>query len=365
MAYEQHTSCVAVSQHSKLNQYVQAAAAAVVAGAGFSALVWLLPHLIPTMPSWLANLLQIGSADWTCYLLAGFVGAIFGVIAYCDWWLHDRLVCLGPTNGPTDRVAVGMLVSIEPPWGKKGLDKFDTDYSINLLPAPSMPGDNQSKVGDPKNPYGELVAEQATTKQAGLVFTGATATDWQTGAVSAILHAEFEGGGVETLKDWAEVALGVMIAALLVCLTPWGKAVAIALMILAFLALLLGLQLAPTKTVAPNTADPNLGHLTTNNANGVGADILAVLGRWVYDAGHNNEGSGWNEIHPLKLVVKVGRWRGKWPGTLDRFLDDAEQQLRGAIATTTLAAQKQPEHNWRVHPCLDGCRPPSEPPVIA
>src|SRR4051794_8923610 len=50
------------------------------------------------------------------------------LLAYCRWWLYDRLICLGG-----DMCAIGMLGAVEPPSEKSGFDKFDTDYSINLL----------------------------------------------------------------------------------------------------------------------------------------------------------------------------------------------------------------------------------------
>lgn len=363
MAYEEYTTCVPASQHSKVNQYVQAAFAAVLSGGILSLLIVLLPSLIPLMPTWLAGLLS-AAGDPVCYVIAALIGGLFGVIAYCDWWLYDRLICLGGGGAASDRFAVGMLVSVEPPWSKSGLDKFDTDYSINLLLAPNPPGADQATVGA-SQPFGHLIAEQPETKQEGLPFKGDNATDKQTGVTSAILHCEFEGKGIVVVKDWAEVALGVMIVALLICLTPWGKVLAIFLMLLALLGLSAGIGLAPTQTTSPTLADPTLGELHTNDKNGYGADILAVLGRWVYDAGHNDKDDGWNELHPLKACVRIGRWRGKWWQPIDALVAEAEEHLRNAIAPATLAAQQAPEHQWQVHPYLDGCAPARPPAVVA
>ena len=53
--------------------------------------------------------------------LAAIAGALavaavlLAVIAYCRWWLYDRLVCLGG-----DRCAIGMLLTVEPPENKSG-----------------------------------------------------------------------------------------------------------------------------------------------------------------------------------------------------------------------------------------------------
>ena len=60
------------------------------------------------------------------------VTAILGGIAFCRWWLYGRLVCLGG-----DKCAIGLALEVFPPEDKTGLDKEDTDYSVNLLLAPS------------------------------------------------------------------------------------------------------------------------------------------------------------------------------------------------------------------------------------
>ena len=76
-----------------------------------------------------------------------------------------------------------------------------------------------------------------------------------------------------------------------------------------------------------------------NDTNKLGADLLVVMGRWVYDAGHNNEGHGWNEIHAIKLCERIGRWDGAWPPDIE----DQEKKWAGAIgeATSALTAAAQ------------------------
>jgi hypothetical protein len=53
------------------------------------------------------------------------------VIGFCNWWLYDRLICFAG-----DQCAIGLLGVVEPSSGKSGFEKFDTDYSINLMIAP-------------------------------------------------------------------------------------------------------------------------------------------------------------------------------------------------------------------------------------
>jgi hypothetical protein len=64
-------------------------------------------------------------------------------IAYCQWWLNQRLICLGG-----DRGALGAVFNVEPPetdwaiWdGAAYLGAYDTDYSFNLLLYGSTPTD--------------------------------------------------------------------------------------------------------------------------------------------------------------------------------------------------------------------------------
>ena len=87
-----------------------------------------------------------------------------------------------------------------------------------------------------------------------------------------------------------------------------------------------------------------------------------MQGRWVYDAGHNNEGKGWNEIHPIKLCTKVGSWKGDWPEDVDGWIKVWERALHDAGAAGTVANQQEPQNHWEVHPLIDGCRPDEEPP---
>ena len=84
---------------------------------------------------------------------------------------------------------------------------------------------------------------------------------------------------------------------------------------------------------------------------GLNADLLYVRGRWVFDSLHE----GWNELHPIKVCTRVGGWDGAWPaGTVDvqKRLDEA---FDAAERDDVVRRQEQPEHQWRVHPLVDGC----------
>lgn len=345
MAYNQYTTCVQAKDHSSMNQYVQATIQALIAG--------------------VIGALFVAAAGlpW-CLLIVAEITAIMWILGYCHWWLEDRLVCLGG-----DRVAIGMLVSVEPPGEKTGFDALDTNYSINLLLARNPPGVDQA-TAEASVPYGELIKEHTSTHDAGLPFTGEKATDKSTGKESAILHAEFEGAGIPDLLLGSQIALGLAVTALIVCLAipgPIGAIIAAILAILAFLAALFGGLAGLSDKGSPEDVNPSLGDLHTNDkACPKCADLLIVMGRWVYDAGHNNEGKGWNEIHAIKFCERIGKWDGDWPADWPANLKDLEEQWTQAIGKAssplTVAQQQQPENQWQVHPLIDGCEPQSPPP---
>ena len=337
MAYKQYTTCVQPGSHVKMNQYVQIVIQGLLA-AGIAALF-----------------VAAAGEPW-CLLIALEIGAIMSTIGYCHWWLDDRLICL---DG--DQVAIGMLVSVEPPWKKTGFDAIDTDYSINLLLAPNPSGVKQA-AAETSTPYGFLMKENDATKNIGLPFTGTVAKDEDTGKDCAVFHGEFEGAGVADTLLGAQIALALAVTALILCLAgPWGAVAAAVLALLALLAALLGLGVGLGDTGSPTDVNPSLSSLHATDGPEA-ADLIAMQGRWVYDAGHNNEGKGWNEIHPIKLCTKVGSWEGDWPEDVDGWIKIWERALHDAGAPGTVANQQQPQNHWDVHPLIDGCRPDDEEP---
>jgi hypothetical protein len=95
----------------------------------------------------------------------------------------------------------------------------------------------------------------------------------------------------------------------------------------------------------------------------MGADILVVLGTWVYDSAHE----GWNEIHPIKHCQHIGRWGGSW-GIDAKLARDHWCEAVGSVSSgLTRDNQKRPENQWTIHPLIDGCRPTNDdhnPPII-
>lgn len=351
MAYIQYTHCRAPKDHLQLNQYVSAALQGALGGG-------------------IALLLLAATGRIDCWPYAALVSAIFFLLGYCHWWLDDRLLCLGG-----DKRAVGMLISYTRPEDKhffKGSfpfidpDAFDTDYSLNLLPYDAPEGVTQKPVDpkkpslDPAKPYQDLAIEKDVTKNEGLPFTGETGTNPANNVESAVLHAEFEGGGVADLLLATQIALALAVAALIVCMAvppPWGSIIAALLAILAILAMLIGGGAGLYDGGSPS--DVGLGELHTNDpATKIGADILGVEGTWVYDAGHNNQDKGWNEIHPIKTCQKLDTWGPTgWPATLGPAIADWNVKLDDRGSPLTTDNQQDPSQQWVIYPRIDGCTP--------
>ncbi len=257
------------------------------------------------------------------------------IIAYCAWWLYDRLICLGG-----ERCAIGFLGKVEPPDTKTGFDKLDTDYSINLLLAPHQYQDQGAfpTAPDPPPPFGQDPAEWHEEKmkerlhhriaddgmQGVLIketdttgnehnWLGAKTYPFE-GYFSSIggwsvlyniqpyLHCEFEGGGIHTLMQAAIAALAFATAAAVACSIPIIGWVACAILgAIASLITLIGLIAALNDKASPSVTDPTTGQTSSSLA--VGSDILFVRGEWVFDTAHE----GWNEIHPIRACQRVGK----------------------------------------------------------
>jgi hypothetical protein len=190
----------------------------------------------------------------------------------------------------------------------------------------------------------------------------AGAAQWSNRARTAVLHCEFEGGGIYKLMEFARALLAVAAVTAALCWIPiigW-----ILCLIVPYVALaisLAGLASALNDTGNPNDVATNLGELHVNDPTGRGADIVVVKGAWVYDSQHR----GWNEIHPIKYCQRIGTYEGNWAGYDVRVLRDHWcDAINRSDTPAMIANQARPENQWTVHPALDGCLPANEPPVI-
>jgi hypothetical protein len=270
--------------------------------------------------------------------------------------LYGRLICLGP-----DVCAIGYVLTVEPPTEKSGLDRFDTDYSFNLVLAPTVLGATQAQVE--ASFQGNLVAEQSDIKSHNLDFVGHSAAQWQNYPPTAVLHCEFEGGGVYDLMLAVLAALAFAAAAAVVCSIPIiGWVACLILNVIAGVITLAGIAAALSDTANPNDLGTNLGELNMNDPTGRGADIVVVQGAWVYDSAHE----GWNEIHPIKHCQRIGTYNGNWAeyGDGKALRDSWCEAVAQASDPLTTQNQQNPENQWTIHPVIDGCQPEEPPSVI-
>jgi len=329
MAYRQYTKCVSIGNYIG-GQYAQVIIAAAVVA---------LP------------LIFAGVAAGPAVMLV----ALAAILAYCRWWLYDRLICLGG-----DQCAVGWLLKIDPPEEKSGLDRFDTDYSLNLVLGPMREGVTQAQAVATA-PQGFLLDNQPAIKNAGLDFDGLTAHQWANSPVTAVLHCEFEGAGVYDLMIACLIAVPLATAAAIVCAIPvFGWIACAILTLIAALVVAVGAIVGLLDTANPSDLDENLGELHTNDPTGRGADILFIKGTWIYDSAHE----GWNELHPIKHCQKIGTWEKDWNGSPTPTGSPKEwcEAVDSAGSSLTVASQQQPENQWTIHPTIDGCRPRSAEP---
>lgn len=83
-------------------------------------------------------------------------------------------------------------------------------------------------------------------------------------------------------------------------------------------------------------------------------DALLIIGHWVYDSGHNDDGRGFNEVHPVTFAAK---WRKDFGGNVILLKKRWAGAVADARSQATLESQALPQNQWQVHPTLDGCQP--------
>jgi hypothetical protein len=219
------------------------------------------------------------------------------------WWLEDRLLGLGAQ----DVCAIGMLLSAELPLPRKSFEALDTDSTLNVVLAPGLIGqDQQTATGLAQ---GELVAKPDSIAAASLPFQGHPSIRNPGDIPTAVLHCELEGAGMAYLAQGLLVALPLALAEPLLCAIRgvcWAipAVVAILAVIVGVLAIVRGIG---DDRYAVGKAG-NSGVFQSGDQAGIGADIVFVMGSWIYDSAH----LGWNEIHPVKHCQRIGTWDGSW-----------------------------------------------------
>ncbi len=291
------------------------------------------------------------------------IGALYGVVTYCNWWLERRLICM---DGDNNHCAIGFVAEFEPPESRTGWEAFDNDFSMNIGVIGTYFGDFDLDAASKTKPFGYLLksARNDDIVKKGFFHTGVNAPgDAKASPPYAgmdrmkALHVEFEGRGIVTLRDWVKglialLLLAEVLAALCAGGLVWACAL-LAVLLMLFLSLgHMGIQEALSDSANPGDIDKALGSLSVG-------DIVLVSGRWVYDAGHINEERGWNEIHPLRhcQIIKEGVFNGDWASVFPLRFDEWCKQVAAIGSTSMVAKQKEPQNGWQIHPLVDGCRP--------
>ncbi len=174
-----------------------------------------------------------------------------------------------------------------------------------------------------------------------------------------VLHCEFEGTRIRDMLDAIEAfSFGGKW-----CKSNWfTRALCTVLQtIFAPLALIaVGIAWAAAKGGADTDAVVGGGHVASK-------DWVVVRGRWAYDGGH----SGWSEVHATRIVQKVNSYdvptdvlgfRAYQKRWCERLSEVPHVDVPGVHPLTpeqqaVADNQGAPEHQWVLHPEIDGCEP--------
>lgn len=300
------------------------------------------------------------------------IAAVTTMIIMLRWWLFGRLICLG--DPPENCAIIGMVRShgnSDPSIGGK---YGDNDYTMNLMLAPGprdiilAPPDDldqlETQIRDEYwiPPQGELSKPNAAVLGIGKGYERTQKNlkyqQW--------LHCEFEGDGIRVLLDAFYVLLATLLLALVI---PGFWIVGAIIALLALIKKLFGVEPGDPGSGNPLDVGPSPATLS-------GRAVVVVKGEWIYDSGHG----GWNEIHPVRVCQVIGHLGAKQDGTSEEWSTftlsdgtplplDTEQRVRdfraawcGALKDAEDAEdggnQNDPQHDWGIHPQVDGCKPP-------
>jgi hypothetical protein len=325
----------------------------------------------------------------------------FALREVLEYMLNGKLVCLGG-----DRCAIGQVISFETPGDKSFPESIDNDFSINLLLSPNTLEDFINLNFDDANKeaqtgfQGNLITEQAgmpvpyeaeddmsghPLRFAGYPYPRDPVRAYEIGDYTVpfpgtvnvpFLHLECEGSRVhdvlQTLKDINGFGTGICDVEIFGF--PIGR-VACSILDTIFAPIVLGLLVAAWyKAKDGNADDTREGGLSGQLEPG---NIIVVTGRWVYDGSHQ----GWNELHPVKSIQKIAERIETWEGRADpqaqydlwctqmMQVPPPNRDGPGGAPSTMSSDQQviwdsqiQPENRWILHPLIDGCLPPDQPP---
>lgn len=303
--------------------------------------------------------LSVGFVAFAVITIAGGPVAIVAALAFLAvwisvllWYLHGRLICLGPDD--RNCAVIGVVRShgqSDPAWGEK---YGDDDYTMNLWLAPGPITDDRSETDYWQEPQGHLVAKNQEILDINKHYGDPKYLQF--------LHCEFEGSGIH---DRLNALYGIVATLLLALVVPGFWIVSI----------ILGLLLIFGKGIFGSKGQPGSGtplDVGVEPGSLDGGAVVVVTGSWVYDSGHD----GWNEIHPVTSCQVIGYLGDEgWAGfrytdpatnlefgleTVDsvvRFRDFWCGMLEGAQEAEEGGNTTDPANDWVIHPLVDGCEP--------
>jgi hypothetical protein len=321
-------------------------------------------------------------------LIMGAIALVAPLSTFLYWWLNGRLICLGDDS--RNCAIIGMVMSAGASDTRKKAGDNDFTMNVLLALAPThveFNSENKLILAEPKEAYwepplGHLVAENPKILGIQQGYVQGKTLDRKLNYMKAI-HCEFEGDGIHTLLMASYLVTALLFAAFLL----GAFSLVIVAVIIALLAVWSKIFSSEARAgTAPGAGtpldvNPNLGDLNLG-------DVVVFKGEWVYDSLHD----GWNEIHPMhccekldwfekpdKLILPDGsfditkfEWKDfKWqePGTDTVFTIDSITNfellhthwcavLQHAEDAENKGNKSNPEHDWGIHPAVDGCKPP-------
>lgn len=302
----------------------------------------------------------------------GLVSGILLIMAVwdlCAYLSGGKSICLQDDSCVIGRVAELIPVGSD----KSGLEKMDDDFTFNLILSPHSPVETKEEIimSDPNQ--GGFIEDQAAITGLGLGYAGVSVKFTKIDHDTEVLHCEVKGCRVhdECIALKISAVAGAIIAS--ICTVPvvgW-LACLIALAIWAVVSLIVAaiVWAASHSGDINDVLDPASGEIRAANPDtGEGGDVVLVRGDWSYDAGH----TGWNEIHPVRYVLKLTdvipqRFRDMAKASPDLvaefkrlILDPWCFYVAEGQSPVVLKAQQEPANNWHVHPLIDGCSTPPQ-----
>ncbi len=319
--YRSWTTCKPVNDIDPFEVWTAETILALISG-----IILAIIALIAIFTGALANPIALAIAAGALSVAA--IAASVKVYNVKEYFLHGRLVCIA------DKVcAIGRVFSLE--------DDADGDQSLNLVLAPATEDHSEDEYRQMFQSANLIYPDPGVEAVHGWDHDPHSNTKWLREAGDhqnadfavgfqdpplPLFHCEIEGTALVDYLDrifaWlilvAAIAAGIAIAAaVLGALGPIGW---IILGVLILLTIIFGTLLdteddltdsvpaeAPEIDGALPSADGPVVIVNDDNTALRKGDIIVIMGRHVCDTAHHEDWGCWNEIHPVKGILKINR----------------------------------------------------------